>query len=237
MNLETKVLILAGGRGERLRPLTDKIPKPMLPVLGKPVLQHQIELFKKNGIDKIVIAGNYLFDVIKDYFGSGEKFGVEIEYCDEESPLGTGGAIKNAEKFFSKTDDFIVINGDNIIKKIDFEPIFLFHKYKKALATLIIIKDIEYPYDSDIVEIDEDKRVKRFIGKGQKELTSANGGIFIFKKEIFNFIPKEFCNIEKDVIKKIYHSENIYGYLTDEYIKDIGTLERYENVKKHFEEI
>ena len=233
MNLKTKALILAGGRGERMRPLTDKMPKPMLPITGKPVLQHQIELLKKHGITKIVIAGYYLFGIIKDYFGSGEKLGVEIEYCEEEIPLGTGGAIKNAEEFLKDEENFIVLSGD-VMTKINFKSIFQFHKDKKALGT-IVLRHSDHPYDSDVVEIDENSRVKKFIGRGQKELDTAITSIYAFRNDIFNFIPKEFCNIEKDVVSKIYDSGDIYGYLTDDYIKDIGTFERYENAKKYFE--
>lgn len=232
MNLNAKALILAGGRGERMKPLTDKMPKPMLEVAGKPVLQHQIELLRKHGIVKIVIAGHYLFNVIKDYFGSGEKFGVEIEYCDEENPMGTGGAIKNAEKFLSEADNFIVFSGD-VMTEINVKSLFQFHKEKKALATLVL-RHSDHPYDSDIVEINENGRVKKFIGKGQEIFNLGNTGIFVFGKEIFAFIPREFCIIEK-VLAQLCESADIYGYLTNEYIKDMGTFERYENVKKHFE--
>ncbi len=233
MNLKVKALILAGGRGERMRPLTDKIPKPMLSVAGKPIIWHQIELLKKHGITKIVIAGHYLFDIIKKYFGSGEKFGVEIEYSDEAVLMGTGGAIKNAEAFLKDVENFIVLSGD-VMAEIDAKKIFQFHKNKKALATLVL-RHSDHPYDSDVVKIDSDFRVKKFIGRGQKDLDTAITSIYAFRNDIFNFIPKEFCNIEKDVISRIHDSEDIYGYLTGDYIKDIGTLERYENAKKYYE--
>ncbi len=233
MNLGVKALILAGGRGERMRPLTDKLPKPMLEIAGKPILEHQIELLKKHGIDKIVIAGHYLFENIKNYFGSGEKFGVEIKYSDEESLMGTAGAIKNAEEFLQDVENFIVLSGD-IMTQINPKSLLRFHKNKKSLATLVL-RQTDHPHDSDVVEIDENNRLKKFIGRGQGELKTAIASIYAFKRDIFNFIPKEFCNIEKDVISKIYDSNEIYGYLTDDYIKDIGTLDRYEDAKKYFE--
>jgi len=233
MNLKVKALILVGGRGERMRPITDKIPKPMLEIAGKPILEHQIDLLKKHGIDKIVIAGHYLFDTIKNYFGSGEKLGVKIEYSDEEIPMGTGGAIKNAEEFLKDVENFIVLSGD-VMTEIDAKSLFQFHKNKNAIATLVL-RHSDHPYDSDVVEIDFDNRVKKFIGRGQQELDTAIASIYAFRNDIFNFIPKEFCNIEKDVISRIYDSENIYGYLTNDYIRDIGTAERYENAKKYYE--
>ena len=233
MNLRVKALILAGGRGERIRPLTDKIPKPMLEIAGKPILHHQIELLKKHGITRIIIAGHYLFDVIKNYFGSGEKLGVEIEYSDEEIPLGTAGAIKNAEVFFKDVENFIVLSGD-VMTEIDAKSLFRSHKNKNAIATLVL-RHSDHPYDSDVVEIDSDFRVKKNIGRGQQELNTAITSIYFFRNDIFKFIPKEFCNIEKDVISGLYDSEDIYGYLTEDYIKDVGTFERYENAKKYFE--
>src|SRR3989338_6527928 len=102
-----QAVILVGGRGERLRPLTDSIPKPMLPVDGKPVLWHQIMLLKKHGIHDIIICGHYLLSKIRDYFGSGKELGVSIEYVDEPQPLGTGGAVKNAQRWIK--GDFVLL--------------------------------------------------------------------------------------------------------------------------------
>ena len=111
-----KAVILAGGRGERLKPLTDNLPKPMLPINGKPVIEYQIELLKKAGINDIIICGQYLFEKIINYFGNGEKLGVKIQYIKEKIPLGTGGAIKNAEGFIN--DDFLLLNGDIATVKV-----------------------------------------------------------------------------------------------------------------------
>jgi D,D-heptose 1,7-bisphosphate phosphatase len=232
INLHTKAIIMAGGRGERMRPLTDKLPKPMLPIAGKPVLEHQIELLKKNGITKIVICGHYLFGMIKDYFGSGERFGVELEYMDEEIPMGTGGAIKNAEGLIT-TDYFFVFNGDTMTE-INTRRLFEFHKAKDGLGTLVL-RHSDHPKDSDIVKIDENERLIGFIGRGQTEMDIANTGIFVFSRKILDFIPRTFCAIERDVIKDLYKTENFYGYITDEYIKDMGTFDRYESVKKRYE--
>ncbi len=129
--------------------------------------------------------------------------------------------------------DFIVLSGD-VMTEIDAKSLFRSHKNKNAIATLVL-RHSDHPYDSDVVEIDSDCRMRKFIGRGQKELDTAITSIYVFKGEIFNFIPKEFCNIEKDVISRIYDSERIYGYLTNDYIKDVGTVERYENAKKYFE--
>ena len=130
-----KAIILAGGLGERLRPLTDNVPKPLLPVKGKPIVQHAIENFKKHGIKDIVLSVGYRADKIKEYFGDGSKFGVKISYCVEDEPLGTGGAIKKASKGIKKT--FIAINGDNVAD-FDWTAILKAHKKKEAIRAFKI---------------------------------------------------------------------------------------------------
>lgn len=232
-NFKTKAIILVGGRGERMKQLTYKIPKPMLPIAGKPVLEYQIKLLKKHGITKIILCGHYLFDVIKNYFGLGKKFGVEIEYCDEKEPMGTGGAIKNAEMFLKDVENFIAFNGD-VMTEIDVKKLLDFHEINNGIGTLVL-RLTDHPIDSDIVEIDDNKKLVNFVGRDQKKILTANTGLFVFNKKILDFIPLKFCSIEKDIIKNLYSGLNFYGYVTDEYIKDMGTFERYENVKKRYE--
>ncbi|MBI3190745.1 HAD-IIIA family hydrolase [archaeon] len=126
-NLTTKAVILAGGRGERLMPLTKDIPKPMIGINGKPVLEHQISLLKKYGITEIILCSSYLSGKIKEYFSDGAPFGVRIYYPDEEEPLGTGGAIKNAEKFIGGAESIFVLNGD-VMTKINVSDVMDFHE-------------------------------------------------------------------------------------------------------------
>ena len=128
-----KAIILAGGKGERLRPLTNKTPKPLLPIKGKPIIEHAINNFKKHGIKDIILSIGYKADKIKEYFGDGSKFGVNIFYCIEDEPLGTGGAIKKAAENINET--FIAINGDNLAD-FNWTEIIQAHKRNNAKITL-----------------------------------------------------------------------------------------------------
>jgi len=225
-----KAVILVGGRGERLMPLTKEMPKPMLPINGKPVIEYQIELLKKAGISDVIICGHYLFEKISDYFGNGKKFGVKIHYIKEKTPLGTGGAIKNTEKLI--TGDFLLLNGD-IATTMDLKPLIKFHKNHGGIATLVLRKT-DHPQDSDTIEMDGENRIIKIIAKNSGKYTSlANTGIFVFKKDIIGYC-KEFLNLEKDVIVPILNKERFYGFVTNEYTRDMGTIERYKKVKEDF---
>ncbi len=233
----TQAVILAGGRGERLKPLTDTLPKPMLPVAGKPLLEWQLLLLKNHGITNIIICASYISDKIKDYFGSDWN-GMKILYPEESQPMGTGGAIKNCSEWLaakgggsSLDENFLVINGD-VANLVDFSSIIDFHFSKGALATLVV-RHSDHPKDSDILDVNENGRVIGFVGRGQDTKTLANTGLFVLNKEIVKKIPDGFCTLEKDVIVK-HLDENVFAYISDEYIKDMGTLERYEKVKQDF---
>ncbi|MBI2578434.1 MAG: nucleotidyltransferase family protein [Candidatus Aenigmarchaeota archaeon] len=226
-------VILAGGRGERLRPLTDSLPKPMLPFGGKPLLEYHLSLLKRHGITDVVICGHYLFDSIKNHFGNGGAFGVKISYVHEEKPLGTGGAVKNAAGEIK--EDFILLSGD-VATNLDITALAGFHKEKNALATLVLRKT-DHPEDSDTVQIDGQSRVTNFFFKDEKikKGNLGNTGLFAFKKSILDRIPETPCNMEKDVVAGLIHDFPVYGYVSGDYIKDMGTFERYEKVRKDIE--
>ena len=225
---DLSAVILVGGRGERMRPLTDNLPKPMLPIRGKPILEHQINLLRKYGISNIALCGHYLFQKIIDYFGDGGGFGVKIIYLDEPEPLGTGGALKNAEHAI-KSKNFILMNGD-IATNVRLSKVIQFHIEKHALATLVL-RVSDHPRDSDVIEIDENCMVSNFVGKGQEETRTANTGIFVINKDFLEFIPKGVSNLEKDVISKMI-GQPIFGFISDDYFKDIGTIERFNKAQE-----
>lgn len=238
-NLTVKAVILAGGRGERLRPLTDEKPKPMLDVAGKPVLQHQIELLKNNGITEIVLCGSYLVNKIKDYFGDGEGFGVKIYYPDESEQLGSGGAVKNAQAFLKNAGKFIVINGDKMIgPEFDFSLMLDFHLERGCFAT-ILVRETDHPLDSDILKLNYAGRVVEFIGRGQDAYKISNSGIVIATPALLDHIPEGKSDIEKDVLFRLIKSKNICGFMLPKnwYVKDIGTPERLAVVQAHFEKV
>lgn len=229
-----KAVILAGGRGERLKPLTDNIPKPMLPVNGKPILLYQIELLKNYGIKNFVICGHYLFEKIKEFFGDGSSFGVSISYMQEKGFMGTGGAIKNAEGLLNST--FLLVYGDEFIR-MNIRKLMDFHRKKRALATLVLHKT-DHPEDSDLIELSRSLKVQRIYPKNKrrpKGLVLAKTGIYVMEPEILRFIKLSRIDLDREVLPSVISRKNVYGYVTDEYIKDVGTPDRYESIRKRLE--
>jgi len=229
---DISAVILAGGRGERMGPLTDKVPKPMLPLKGRPILEHQISLLKRHGITEILVCGHYLFEKIKGHFGDGSRFGVHMTYVDDgPAPLGSGGALKNAGKFI-KSGDFLVFNGD-VATNINVSKLIRFHLERKSMTTPVL-RNTDHPLDSDIVEMDNNNMITRFIGRGQEEIRTAITGIFMLNRDFLNIMPDGKSSLEKDGISNAIRTGKVYGYLSGDYFKDIGTPERYRKVEKEF---
>lgn len=228
--IEMKTIILVGGRGERLRPLTDKLPKPMLPIKNKPLLEYLVELNRLYGINKIVMSGHYLFDKIKDYFKDGAKYGVSIEYVDDGTePLGSGGALRNCED--TLPENFIVMSGD-VFTNINLWELIKFHFKKDGMATLVVRKT-DHPQDSDLIEMDDNLKAVKFYGKDSLNKIGdiSNASPFVFKKGIIKFIVGGTPNLENDVVASAIKSTDVYCYFNTKYlIKDIGAPERYESL-------
>lgn len=225
-----KVLVLCGGLGTRMRPLTDKLPKPMLSVNDRPLLHHLVELCKKNRLREIIFATHYLSQKIIDYFGDGEKFGVKIKYSHEDKPLGSAGAIKNAEK--ELTEDFMVLNGDTF-NTMNLSKMIKYHQQKGGWGA-IAVHPTTHPEDSDLVLYNRKHQVY-FFGRDKKVVSKTNignAGVFIFKQAVVDFIPSNtFFSIEKDLIPTLLSEKKpIFAYYTEDYLKDIGTQERYKEV-------
>lgn len=181
-------IILAGGKGERLRPLTDNRPKVMVEVAGKPILGWQIDWLKSHGIKKFILTVSYKYEVIQEYFDHGDKFGIEIDYSIEETPLGRGGAIKQAfrSSFMNNATDVVVCNGD-IITKFDLSKMVQQHLDNKALISLLLV-----PYLSrwGVVKIDEQNHILGFVEKPRLPYW-INGGIYVFNKEVEQLLPEK----------------------------------------------
>lgn len=225
-----KAIILAGGRGERLIPLTNDIPKPMIKIGGMPVIERQVAALKKSGVTEIIVCGHYKFDAIKKYFGA-EWNGVKITYVDEPEPLGTGGAVKNAAGHIDE-DDFIVFNGD-IVTNIDMREIVKFHISRKSLCTLVM-RNTDHPKDSNVFEMDGSGKIINFIGKGQEGIRTAHTGFFVLNRRILDMIPKGRCDMEKDVVASVYRNENVMGFVTSSYTRDMGTPDRLKSIEEDF---
>lgn len=227
-----KVVIIAGGKGTRIASVANEIPKAMIPVAGKPVIEYQIELAKRYGfVDFIFIIG-YLGEQIEQYFGNGSEWDVKITYYKETQVLGTAGAMAYLREDLQ--EDFFVFYGDTVMD-IDMDKMLNFHRENKSDATLLIHPN-DHPYDSDIVEIDENGRVNKICVKPHPEgfvsRNLVNAALFIFSPKVLNHIEiGQKSHIEKDILPKCLNAElSLFGYNSPEYIKDMGTPERYQKV-------
>ena len=224
-------VILVGGPGTRLQPLTDAVPKSMVPVLNRPVMEHTIAYLKQFGVEDIVLTLSYLPDAIRDYFGDGQRFGVRIAYCLEEEPLGTAGAVKNAEAHLKST--FIVLNGD-VFTDLDLAGMLAFHRQNKAAAT-ISLSWVEDTSAFGVVETDNGQRVKSFIEKPPRaEATTnwINAGTYILDPAVLEHIPAgRHYMFEKGLFPGLLSlGAPVYGYPYRGYWLDMGTLEKYFNL-------
>ena len=217
-----QAVILAGGLGTRLRPVTHKVPKPMVEVNGKPFLEYLILLLKKNGIDDIVLLIGHLGEQIKGYFGDGSKFGVNIKYSVEEELLGTGGAIKNAESLLN--DVFLVLNGDTYL---DTDYSALISSFKGSLGVVVVYKS----EDKEVNNIRLNKNLVAEYKKGSP-LDFADAGVQIFKKDILKLMPAGKVSLETEIYPKLIKQKQLRAFVTENKFYDIGTFKRLEIFKK-----
>ena len=242
-----KTVIMAGGRGTRIASVANDVPKPMINICGKPILEHQIDNLKACGLTDIILVIGYLGEKIKDYFGDGSRFGVCIEYFIEDHPLGTAGALFKMPQL---TEDFLLLCGDVIID-VDFNRFIAFHREKKAWASLVAHPN-GHPYDSSLLvtEIEAPKmaggmpvdthQVICWMAKEDERLyykNRVNAGIELISPELLketmkNFVPRhpetpDKIDLDRDVLKINIGSGRIYAYDTPEYVKDMGTPDRF----------
>jgi len=228
-----KALFLAGGMGTRLQPLTDKLPKPMVPIMNKPLLERTMLNLKKCGISEVIISTCYQPEYIKDYFGNGDHLNLKIKYIVEDSPMGTGGAIKKAEDYFKES--FVVFNSD-ILSDIDLSKMIDFHKSKQVLAT-IAVTEVQDPSIYGVIEYDTRGYVVSFKEKpkpGETSSKSINAGIYIFEPAIFKMIAgNRAISIEREIFPKLLEkAQKIGAYQSGSYWMDIGTIEKYKQTHK-----
>ncbi|MDR2518295.1 MAG: HAD-IIIA family hydrolase [Spirochaetaceae bacterium] len=225
-----KAVIMAGGKGSRAASIAKDIPKPLIPLHGKPVLAYQLDCLKRNGITDITMVVGYLGGRIKDYFGGGGAFGCTVSYYTETEPLGTAGALY---KLPDLTEDFALINGD-IIFDIDFSRMLAFHRRRGAKATLAAHPN-SHPEDSALLVTGDEDQVTRWLAKEAPRRyfkNLVNAGVHILKKDALP--PREAvlekADLDRDILAPLIPSGGVYAYRTSEYIKDMGTPERYEQV-------
>ena len=228
-----RVMILAAGEGTRLQPLTYHLPKPLNPIVNKPVLAHTLEKLAGEGVREVVINISYFPEMIKNYFGDGSRFGLRINYSYEKKALGTAGGVKKVQDFFTST--FAIVSGDGL-SAIDLEKAVRFHTKKKSLGT-IVLSTVDMKYEYGVVLTDKKGKIKKFLEKptwNSMFPSAVNTGVYIFEPEIFKYIPQnkyyDFgCQVWPDLLKK---KKNIYAYLSKEYWCDIGDLDVYKRAHK-----
>ncbi|WP_204106522.1 MULTISPECIES: mannose-1-phosphate guanyltransferase [Spirulina sp. CCY15215] len=224
-----RAVLMAGGSGTRLRPLTCDLPKPMVPILNRPIAEHIVNLLKRNDITEVIATLHYLPDVMRDYFQDGHDFGVQMTYAvEEDQPLGTAGCVKNIAELLD--DTFLVISGDSITD-FDLKAAIAFHKEKQAKATLILTR-VPNPVEFGVVITDQEDRIIRFLEKpSSSEIFSdtVNTGTYILEPEVLGYLPE---NEESDFSTDLFplllaKGEPMYGYIADAYWCDVGHLDAY----------
>lgn len=231
-----KAIILAGGRGKRLGPLTEKTPKPMLKIGQLPLLARQIEFLRQYGIKNVVLLTHYLPEIIEKYFQDGSNFGVKISYLKEKKPLGTAGGLKEIGNRLK--EDFLLLYGD-VMMNMDLKKLLVFHRKRKSACTLVLHPN-DHPQDSDLVELDQNQRIVTFHPKPRPKnkyfRNLVNAGLYVISPQILKYIRKGLkTDFGKDVFPKIVKKEALYGYVTHEYLKDMGTPQRLAEVRKDYQ--
>src|SRR5580658_1683116 len=220
---------MAGGEGTRLRPMTANQPKPMLPVVNRPIMEHVLRLLRQHGFDETVVTTAFLASMVRNYFGDGEDFGMSLQYATEETPLGTAGSVKNAEDAL-RDQPFLVISGD-ALTDIDLSELVRFHKDHGALVTVGLTR-VPDPLEFGIIIVDDDGRIQRFLEKptwGQVFSDTVNTGIYVMEPEVLaELSPGEVADWSGDIFPRLLErGAALYGWVADGYWEDVGTHESY----------
>jgi len=225
-----KAIIMAGGEGTRLRPLTVHRPKPLVPVGGKPIMLHIIELLKKHGFEEAIATVHYLADEIEGYFGDGQEFGFSLRYSVEDIPLGTAGSVKKAAETFNVNETLLVLSGDSLTD-IDLSEAIAFHKDRGALVTIILSR-VSNPLEYGVVIVDETGRIQRFLEKpsGDEAFSdTVNTGIYIIEPEVLSYIGnQQFVDFSQNLFPKLLQEgKPLYGFISNGYWCDVGNHTTY----------
>lgn len=223
-----KAVIMAGGKGTRLQPLTSNQPKPMIPIVNTPCMEHIVRLLKRYGFEDILVTLEFMPEVIREYFGDGSEWGVKMSYSVEEEPLGTAGSVKYVEDRL--TERFVVVSGD-ALTDVDLEKAVALHEERGAEVTLVL-KKVDDPSEFGIVVVEDDGRVSDFLEKPDEDEVfsyTANTGIYIVEPDALRDVPegKEYDWSKEQFPKMLEEGRPIYGYVMDGYWEDIGNIEQY----------
>src|SRR5215211_7309732 len=233
-----KAIIMAGGQGTRLRPLTSNQPKPMIRIANLPCMEHIVNLCARHGFTDIGVTLQFMPEEIQDYFGDGSEWGVNMRYSIEDAPAGTAGSVKMAEQQLGLEDERLLIISGDALTDADLTQVVSFHEEKDAEVTMVL-KSVENPLDFGIVITEEDGRISRFLEKpawGQVFSDTVNTGIYLLESSVMDEIPdpeEGEYDFSKDLFPKLLESgRSLYGFVTDAYWEDIGTLEQYASAQR-----
>jgi mannose-1-phosphate guanylyltransferase/phosphomannomutase len=223
-----KAVVMAGGEGTRLRPLTSNQPKPMVPIVGKPCMEHILELLQQHGLTDVIVTLAFMPQAIRGYFGNGDTLGLQVEYSVEEAPLGTAGSVRLASDRLDET--FLVISGDALCD-VDLTDLIRFHREQEAAVT-IGLKSVDNPLEFGIVVTDEDGRIERFLEKpswSQVFSDTINTGIYVLEPEVLRHVPTDRpYDFSKELFPLLLEmGRPLYGYVLDDYWQDIGNLDQF----------
>lgn len=230
-----QAVVLVGGEGTRLRPLTLETPKPMIPVMNVPFLERTLRRLKEAGIDDVILPAGYLPEAITSFFGDGSSLGLRVRYVIEETPLGTAGALKNVEQYI--TGPFFVLNGD-VLTSLDLRAMLAYHRRKGGLGTLHLIR-VEDPSAFGCVVNGPDGRVERFVEKPPREeapTNEINAGTYLLEREVLDAIPAgRPVSIERETFPQLIAAgpRPLYAYTTEDYWIDLGKPEAYLSAHRH----
>lgn len=231
-----KTVIMAGGKGTRISELFPDIPKPLIPICGKPVLEHEIECLREQGFKDIIITVSHMAGKLIDYFGDGSRSGVHIEYFVEDKPLGNAGALFRLRD--KLTEDFLLLNADSVFN-IDFARFVDFHRRHAGLATLFTHPN-DHPYDSGLIVANEDKSVEQWLAKEDERpmyyKNRVNAGLHILSPKLLEKdIHFSKVDLDRHLLKPLAGTGRMFCYDSPEYVKDMGTPERFKAVSRDFE--
>ena len=232
-----QAVVLVGGEGTRLRPITSRCPKPIVPLVGRPFVGYILENLARHGVSHAVFSAGYLAGALQEAIGDGDRYGLSVRYVVEERPLGTAGAIKNAEELLGDGCVF-AFNGD-VLTDVDLTAMIAFHRARRAVATVLLTR-VDDPRRYGLVETDDDGRVLRFLEKPGAEYAVPardaliNAGVYVLEPEVLAAIePGRASSIERDVFPGLAESGRLYAFVGDEYWRDIGTPDSY--LQAHFD--
>ena len=221
-----KTVVLMGGYATRLRPLSITRPKPLFPILDKPILDWIVEGLKNTGIKNFIFSTKYMAHAIRKKYGDGSSLGVNIRYAHEKTPLGDAGPLRFIHKLYGLDETFMVVNGD-IFGNINYEETLKFHREKGGIATMVLAK-VKDPSRFGVVVLDDDRKITDFIEKpeaGKAPSKIVNAGVYVFEKEVIDMIPEgKRTKLARDLIPKLLQKADVYGYIHEGYWADIGSL-------------